>query len=187
MSLVADSVRRAQNGSASYVVSSRVQAEAAAYFGDATLRGVALENSGAALTRGSHWEQRWLRGEMMTGVKLARSPFSRFTQALLNDSGWYAPTGGDLAPSGGLRWGAGAGGAFVTDSCLARPLPAAMLANGWCDNATSTVPDCTLDKRAVAYCGVDSSKLEDGCTSWVPFGARQSTSDAGVRALTQLI
>jgi hypothetical protein len=137
-----------------------VRAEAAAHFGDATLPGVALENSGAAGTRSSHWEQRWLRGEAMVGVKLARAPFSRFTQALLTDSGWYAPTGGSFTPPGGLRWGAAAGGAFVRDSCTARPLSAAMLANGWCDAAASTVPDCTLDKRAVAYCGTDSSGLE---------------------------
>lgn len=136
-----------------------VRAEAAAHFGIA-MPGVALENSGAAGTRSSHWEQRWLRNEAMVGVKLARAPYSRFTQALLADSGWYAPTGGELAPPGGLRWGAGAGSAFVRDSCRARPLSAAMLANGWCDAEESSVPDCSLDKRAVAYCGSDSSNLE---------------------------
>ena len=136
-----------------------VRAEAAAHFGGA-LPGVALENSGAAGTRSSHWEQRWMRGDAMVGVKTARSPFSRITQALLADSGWYAPTGGQLVPPGGLRWGAAAGSAFVRDSCRARPLSAAMLDNGWCDAATSTVPDCTLDKRAVAYCGSDSANLD---------------------------
>ena len=149
-----------QNGTASLVVSPLVQAAAAAHFGDATLPGVALENSGATGTRSSHWEQRWLRGEAMVGVKLARAPFSRFTQALLADSGWYAPPGGRFVPPGGLRWGAAAGGAFVRDSCRDAPLSAAMQANGWCDAAESTAPDCTLDKRAVAYCGADSSGLE---------------------------
>ena len=146
----------AQNGTASYMVSPLVRAQAAAHFGDATLPGIALENSGMAGTRSSHWEKRWLSGEAMVGVKLARSPFSRITQAALTDSGWYAPPGGQLAPPGGLRWGAAAGSAFVQDSCLARPLSAVMEANGWCDAAMSTAQDCTLDKRAVAFCGSDS-------------------------------
>ena len=146
----------AQNDTASFMVSPLVRAEAAGHFGDETLPGIALENSGMAGTRSSHWEQRWLNGEAMVGVKLARSPYSRFTQAALTDSGWYAPTGGQLAQPGGLRWGAAAGGAFVMDSCLARPLSAALLAKGWCDAAVSAVQDCTLDKRAVAFCGSDS-------------------------------
>lgn len=62
-----------------------------------------------------------------------------------------------LAP---LKTAAKSGSAFVTDSCRARPLSAAMLANGWCDASASAVPDCSLDKRAVAYCGSDSSNLE---------------------------
>ena len=142
-------------------------------------------------TRSSHWEQRWLNGEAMVGVKLARSPFSSITQAALTDSGWYAPPGGAFVPPGGLRWGAAAGGAFVRDSCRARPLSAAMQANGWCDAVVSTAQDCTLDKRAVAFCGADSylevrrmlpcqdthemtrliHNAQDGCTSWVPYGA----------------
>ena len=146
----------AQNGTASYMVSPLVRAEAAAHFGDAALPGIALENSGMAGTRSSHWEQRWLNGEAMVGVKLARAPYSRITQAALTDSGWYAPAGGALGPPGGLRWGVAAGGAFVRDSCLARPLSAAMQANGWCDPAVSTAQDCSLDKRAVAFCGSDS-------------------------------
>ena len=170
---------RAQNGSAAYVVTPTVRAEARAHFGggdgSSALPGVPLENSGASGTRSSHWEARWLKEDIMAGAKLARSPFSRLTQALLVDSGWYAPTGGVLTPAGGLRWGRGAGDEFVQHSCLARPLPPALAAGGWCDDKVDTGPGCTPDKRATAFCGTDSSNLQDGCTAWTPYGAHRSS------------
>ena len=97
----------------------------------------------------------WKKDQGLAASELIE--FVADTQAALTDSGWYAPSGGQLAPPGGLRWGAAAGGAFVQDSCLARPLSAAMQANGWCDAAVSAAQDCTHDKRAVAFCGSDSS------------------------------
>jgi hypothetical protein len=193
-----------QNATLPYIVTERVREEARAHFGApgalSALPGVPLENGGATGTRSSHWEARWLREDLMAGVKLSRSPFSRITQALLIDSGWYAPTGGQLTPAGGLRWGHAAGDAFVQASCMQRPLPAALLAGGWCDAETDTGPGCTPDKRATAFCGADSGGLhvrhlclrcgsrmsalpcltlrkrvtvcaQDGCTSWVGYGA----------------
>jgi hypothetical protein len=145
-------------------VTGRVRDEARAHFGApgvlSALRGMPLENSGATGTRSSHWEARWLWEDLMAGVKLARSPFSRVTQALLVDCGWYAPTGGALTPPGGLRWGRAAGDEFVQASCVQRPLPDALVAGGWCDAAVDTGPGCTPDKRSTAFCGADSGGLQ---------------------------
>ena len=82
-----------------------LQAEARSYFDCPTLAGVELENQGGPGTAGQHWEKRvlgvserelvycacsnnsHLQNEAMTGILTFNPVFSRFTFALLEDSG----------------------------------------------------------------------------------------------------
>ena len=50
---------------------------------------VALENEGGYGSRGTHFERSVLNNEMMTASISPESTLSKFTLALLEDSGWY--------------------------------------------------------------------------------------------------
>lgn len=81
-----------QKGMSDFVVLPRVTAYARLHFGAFTgdFPGIRLENDGGSGTMGSHWETSDMGNEIMTGAVGSRSPYSRVTLALLEDSGWYA-------------------------------------------------------------------------------------------------
>lgn len=69
--------------------SPKVVAHARDYFKCSRLSGVEIENNGGSGSAGSHWERVILGNEMMTASEIDSSVFSKFTLALLEDTGWY--------------------------------------------------------------------------------------------------
>ena len=59
------------------------------HFGCSYIKSVNVENEGAKGYSGSHWERNILMNEIMTVTNISSSRASLFTQALLQDSGWY--------------------------------------------------------------------------------------------------
>ncbi len=56
------------------------------HFGCETITGVEIENEDDS---GSHWEKIFLYNELMTSTTLPNAALSKFTLALLQDTGWY--------------------------------------------------------------------------------------------------
>lgn len=71
----------------SLLVTEEVVAEGRRHFNCPNLEGVELENQGGSGTAGSHWEERILGNEAMTGVFTFNPVFSRLTFASLKDTG----------------------------------------------------------------------------------------------------
>lgn len=51
--------------------------------------GIEFENEGGDGSQFAHWERRVLGNEIMTATDIVNPAFSKFTFALLKDSGWY--------------------------------------------------------------------------------------------------
>ena len=94
-------------GAYQYVVTPAVAAVAQAYFACPSAAGAPLEDHGAMDTAGSHWKERMLFTELMTGeLNPGFTPvLSEFTLALFSDSGWYRVnySAADAAPP--MLWG----------------------------------------------------------------------------------
>jgi len=59
------------------------------HFGCNTIEGMELENQGGSGSLGAHWERTILHNEYMTASSINLAAVSKFTFALLEDSGWY--------------------------------------------------------------------------------------------------
>ena len=71
------------------LITPKILQEAKNHFKCSSLTGIHLENEGTESSLGSHFESRTLGNELMTAQKAGLSSFSRFSFALLEDSGWY--------------------------------------------------------------------------------------------------
>jgi Leishmanolysin len=84
----------------------RVLREARAHFGCDTLRGVLVEGSGSAASRGSHWALTALEGDIMTPTDSTPGPrgriVSRITLGLAEDTSWYTA---NYSAAGTLQYG----------------------------------------------------------------------------------
>ncbi len=158
-----------------YIVTPAVTAVARAYFDCPTLPGAPLEDHGSSGTAGSHWKQRTLFTELMTGqIDNNFSPvLSEFTLALLADSGWYRVdlSAADAAPP--MLWRRGEGcGAFA----------AACSAGTFCSVQTPAVTSppatCTFDRSAVGYCA-DGDAMMDTCGVAIPYSNRRCNNGTG--------
>nr|XP_032818412.1 leishmanolysin-like peptidase isoform X1 [Petromyzon marinus] len=98
------------------LVTPRVVEEAREHFGCLSLEGLELENQGGSGTELNHWEKRLLENEAMTGSHTQRRIFSRFTLALMEDTGWYHA---NYSHAEALGWGRGLGCVFAMQSCKA--------------------------------------------------------------------
>jgi len=59
------------------------------HFGCNSISGMELENQGGSGSLGAHWERTILHNEYMTASSIKDAAVSKFTMALLEDSGWY--------------------------------------------------------------------------------------------------
>lgn len=107
------------NGTFSYMVDAFVTpalvTEGRRYFGCDSLSGIPIEDVPCQGTGATHFEQRVLNNELMTGSISSTAVLSRFTLALYEDSGWYRPNYDVAEP---LRWGINEGCDFVYGGCL---------------------------------------------------------------------
>ena len=101
-------------GDLQYLVTPTVTDIARSYYGCELLIGAPLENDTTVLSAGSHWKQRLLLGELMTGQFVSTPVLSEFTLAALADSGWFVGnelTAADIIMSFPLEAAAARGGA----------------------------------------------------------------------------
>lgn len=168
------------SGAVKRVITPTVVRVAKDHFKCDSLTGVELENNGGNGTIWSHWEARVVGDEIMAGSAnaAARAPVSNLTLALLEDSGWYRA---NFSNAGYLRWGNGAGCAFLNADCRTPPAN-----NGppyWC-SAPSSSPQatCAPDYLAVGSCL--TNPLFDGCARAERLATGGECQDASQQTVT---
>lgn len=83
-----------RNGSGSHkwqIITPKVTQLAREHFGCEEMTGLPIESSGGEGSAGSHWEKLLMLNEFMVAQTVANPIISKFTLALLEDSGWYQP------------------------------------------------------------------------------------------------
>lgn len=138
------------------MVTPKVKEEARRHFNCASLEGIELENDGGLGTMFSHFEKRLLENEAMTGTHTHDRQFSRFTLAVLEDTGWYH-VNYDLADN--LSWGKNLGCDFVKKSCktwmdMRRNSGRSLLP--FCDSVQSNFFNfsCDSERTSLAMCNL---------------------------------
>lgn len=125
------------------------------YFDCDTLDGIELEDYGSSGTAGSHWEQRLLLNELMTGAGLdnpgSGPVMSVFTLAAMEDSGWYRV---DHNFTEELEWGRGFGCSFVDDRCEESwpTFEDSGVSGYFCNKKLLPTSYCTFDQRGKGFC-----------------------------------
>ena len=99
-----------------YINSPKVVSIAKKYFNCPTIEGVQLEEYGGTGTFGSHWEEKILLGDYMTGVIYEEEQvISEFTLALLEDTGFYKA---NYYTGGLMKFGKNKGCDFLNKKCV---------------------------------------------------------------------
>jgi len=139
-----------------------VQEVAREHFGCSTLIGAPLENGGGDGTTNSHWESQHLNFEYMIGTQATSQVYvSKFTLALLEDSGWYRVDHdyvGDV-----YSFGQNSDCDFFNDNAVCNNWP-----QWYC--ASPGVEGCTADNTGIAYCS-DSTSNVFYCDFFSPYAS----------------
>ncbi|RDD40195.1 Leishmanolysin-like peptidase [Trichoplax sp. H2] len=167
---IANSVMTINGKKVNVINSPKVVEVARQYYNCSTIQGVELEDAGGEGSVGSHWEMRTLRDELMTAaivVGLADVvSISKFTLALMEDSGWYQ-VNYTAESKHQLLWGKGLGCNFVQGSCKNQ----ASYPYACSKEATS---GCTFDYFAQGLC--QTNLYMDNCTVFMPASASVCSS-----------
>lgn len=71
------------------IITPKVVEVAREHFGCDTITGVPMENNGGSGSVGAHWEKNFLMNDFMVAILTPHSVISKFTLALMEDTGWY--------------------------------------------------------------------------------------------------
>lgn len=103
-------------------------------------------DSGGDGTVGSHWEAKYINYEYMNGASYSAWAYtSKFTLALMEDSGWYKV---DYSYAEPYTWGQGEGCSFIDDDCIDNG--ASNFPQFWCDSSNDN--GCTADYVGIGIC-----------------------------------
>jgi hypothetical protein len=144
------------------VVTERVRAAAAFYFGCDSLPGPELENQDTSTCPivGSHWEGRSMNGELMAAYASINMRITPATLAFFEDSGWYKANFAGLAAfRKGFEFGYKQGCDFATGRCLVPGSSGGLVGQGtpphfYAENRPAASGQgmlCTMDRRGLGY------------------------------------
>jgi len=130
------------------VVTPKAVQMAREHFDCDSMSGVPLEDQGGCPTSSSHWDSRFLMGEVMTGqtsgmTAATRSIWTAVTLGLAEDSGWYLPI---YSQAQVLPFGRGKGCEFVMKDCWT------LSGQGVEEFCQGSQRGCTTDRLATARC-----------------------------------
>lgn len=128
-----------------YLNSPKLLAKAKMHFGCDNLKGLRLENQGGPGTVGSHWDARYMQGELMIGEDYSEIVLSDMTLAFLEDLGYYKVK----YYTGGLfRFGKNEGCSFFKKKCIYSE--GTLFPNEFC--YTRNEPFCSGSLTSKGYC-----------------------------------
>ena len=98
-----------------YLNSPKLLEKAKIHFGCSDLKGLRLEDQGGSGTAGSHWDARYMQGELMIGEDYSEVVMSDMTLAFLEDLGYYEV---NYYTGGLFRFGKNQGCSFFQKRCV---------------------------------------------------------------------
>ena len=101
--------------SAIYINSPKLLAKAKLHFGCENMNGLRLENQGGQGSIGSHWDARFMQGELMISEDYSEVVLSDMTLAFLEDLGYYQI---NYYTGGLFRFGKNQGCSFLKKQCV---------------------------------------------------------------------
>ena len=132
-----------------YINSKKVLNIAKKYYNCDSVQGVELEEFGGNGTAGSHWEERILLGEYMTGVIYNEDQaISEFTLALLEDLGFYKA---NYYTGGLMRYGKNKGCDFLNSKCVNNGKINQKFTNEFFNIKNNGFPACSSGRQSRAY------------------------------------
>ena len=100
---------------ATYIKSDKLLEKAKIHFGCKSMKGLRLENQGEKGTIGSHWDSRFMQGELMISEDYSEVVLSDMTLAFLEDLGYYQV---NYFTGGLFRFGKNQGCSFLEKECV---------------------------------------------------------------------
>ena len=98
-----------------YLNTSKLLAKAKLHFGCDSMKGLRLENQGEKGSIGSHWDARFMQGELMISEDYSEVVLSDMTLAFLEDLGYYKV---NYYTGGLFRFGKNQGCSFLEKECV---------------------------------------------------------------------
>ena len=130
-----------------YLNSPKLLEKARIHFGCNDIKGLRLEDQGEIGTKGSHWDARYMQGELMIGEDYTEVELSDMTLAFLEDLGFYKIK----YYTGGLfRFGKNQGCAFLQKNCVYNEGRNSLFPNEFCTDSTSAF--CTGSHTSKGTC-----------------------------------
>ena len=104
-----------EENSYTYLNSPKLLEKAKIHFGCDDIKGIRLEDQGESGTVGSHWDARFMQGELMIGEDYSEVVMSDMTLAFLEDLGYYKV---NYYTGGLFRFGKNQGCSFLEKKCI---------------------------------------------------------------------
>ena len=104
-----------EENSYTYLNSPKLLEKAKIHFGCDDIKGIRLEDQGESGTVGSHWDARFMQGELMIGEDYSEVVISDMTLAFLEDLGYYKV---NYYTGGLFRFGKNQGCSFLEKKCI---------------------------------------------------------------------
>ncbi|XP_064398055.1 uncharacterized protein LOC135344730 isoform X3 [Halichondria panicea] len=171
------------NHEVTLLVTPNVVEQARLHYNCSNIIGVELENQGGEGTAGSHWEQRIMGNEGMTGVTLFTCPFSRITLGLFQDTGWYIP---NYEVADAFAWGLNSGCTIPHGSCreyITQQQESGRSISPYCVDVDDDTRGCTMDHEFISHCNLESdvdpppTSLYQFFDTSASYGGRTETAD----------
>ncbi|CCW71652.1 unnamed protein product [Phytomonas sp. Hart1] len=141
-----------RNKPPSYVLSSpKVVEVARAHYGCSTMQYVELEDTGGAVTIGSHWKTRNAKDDLMAPA-LTAGFYTAITIAAMEDTGYYK---GNYRNAESMAWGKNAGCVLFDKKCLIDGV--SQVPEMFCDSKTDLISElkCTSDRMGMGDCSME--------------------------------
>jgi len=124
------------------------------HFGCNRIDGLELEDDGGDGTKNSHWEERLMRTDFMTGMVTDDSTISEITLSLFDDSGWYKT---EKFTGGLFNFGINSGCDIIYEKCVENKKIKAL--NEFCLKDGDT--GCSSNRRFKSFCSIITQKVSD--------------------------
>ena len=136
-----------QRGDYKFLNSPKLIEKAKIHFGCDNIQGIRMEDYGQDGTKGTHWDARFMQGELMIGEDYSEIVLSDMTLAFLEDLGFYKV---NYYTGGLFKFGKNQGCAFLEKRCLYNSGKNTLFSNEFCTNSEEAF--CTGSHTAKGKC-----------------------------------
>ena len=135
-----------KENSYTYLNSPKLLEKAKIHFGCDDIKGIRLEDQGESGTVGSHWDARFMQGELMIGEDYSEVVLSDMTLAFLEDLGYYKV---NYYTGGLFRFGKNQGCSFFEKKCVYSG--GTLFPNEFCYESNKPICTGSLTSKGLCY------------------------------------